>query len=143
MKKAILFCLLIGVPTFAHASLIQEFEVLNGELSRKFDSNNNYYSVDLNEGEDTMEYTYKLANEQDTIEESKEKDKVILTVSSDTEKEKYVFYINQKEAKKVMKEIKEEKEEQRIIPHLKYYVGGGCLLSILILFKIIVIGFKK
>ena len=59
------------------------------------------------------------------------------------EKEKYVFYINQKEAKKVMKEIKEEKEEQRIIPHLKYYVGGGCLLSILLLFKSLVIGFKK
>ena len=137
MKKTILFLFVFFYPFQVHAGHIEELKVTNGVLSREFEKNNNFYSVDLYEGEDTLEYTYKLENQEDTLEEEKEKNKVILTVNSGSDKEEYVIYINHKEETPVLKEVFEEQEEQRIIPHLKLYVIGGCFILILILFKIL------
>ena len=47
MKKIFFFLMLL--PTSVFASSIKSVEVLNGTLSREFESTNNIYSVTLND----------------------------------------------------------------------------------------------
>ena len=128
------------MPSIVNASLIKDLEVLNGTLSRNFQSTNNYYSVDLNEGSDTLLLNYTL--EEGSIANITYKDdKAILTVTKEDTNEDYVFYLNKKEEE--IPVFNEMLEETKIIPHLKLYIGVACILIIILLFKIIVLGFKK
>lgn len=140
MFKKLLIPLLLFIPSIVNASLIKDLEVLNGTLSRDFQSTNNYYSVDLNEGSDTLLLNYTL--EEGSIANIKyEEDKAILTISKDNITEDYVFYLNKKEEERPV--FNETVEEERVIPHLKEYISIGCIIIIILLFKILVLGFKK
>ena len=139
MYKRFLILILLFIPSIVNASLIKDLEVLNGTLSRDFQSTNNYYSVDLNEGSDTLLLNYTL--EEGSIANIKyEEDKAILTISKDNITEDYVFYLNKNEEE--IPVFNENIEETKIIPHLKEYISIGCII-IIILFKILVLGFKK
>ena len=64
--------------------------------------------------------------------------------NSDGTTEEYVFYLEKEEAEPVFQESFMPLEtEQKEIPYLSWYVGAGCFGVILILFKVIVLGFKK
>ena len=140
MYKRFLILILLFIPSIVNASLIKDLEVLNGTLSRDFQSTNNYYSVDLNEGSDTLLLNYTL--EEGSIANIKyEEDKAILTISKDNITEDYVFYLNKNEEE--IPVFNENIEETKIIPHLKEYISIGCIIIIIILFKILVLGFKK
>ena len=131
-------------PMIANASKLQDLEILNGTLSRKFEPTNNYYSVQLDKGETFLRFNYQLENDQDKITTEQNDDQVLIKVlSNDASEETYVIYINKEETIEVFKEntpkIEEEKSE---IPHLKYYVGLGVLSIIILLFKILILGKK-
>ena len=140
MYKRFLILILLFIPSIVNASLIKDLEVLNGTLSRDFQSTNNYYSVDLNEGSDTLLLNYTL--EEGSIASITYKDdKAILTVTKEDTNEDYVFYLNKKEEE--IPVFNENIEETKIIPHLKLYISIACIIIIILLFKIIVLGFKK
>ena len=60
-------------------------------------------------------------------------------------KETYTFYLEKEETTPVFNEniLNYSAKKQEEIPFLPWYVGAGCLLLILLFFKIIVLGFKK
>jgi len=133
------------------AGSIRDLEVLNGELSRKFETTNNVYSVKLESNEDKLLLEYELEDkdasvliEHDEYVEGEENITTVNITNSDGTKEMYMFYLEKDESSFVFHETAlGSKEEIKEIPYLKVYVGVGCFLSILILFKIIVLGFKK
>ena len=65
------------------------------------------------------------------------------TINAEGEKEDYVFYLEKDIATPVFATNYEEEEKERIIPHLKWYVISGVVFINLLLFKIIVLGFKR
>lgn len=153
MKKIFFFLLLLFLPVIVSASSIKELKVLNGILSREFESTNNKYSVILNENEDQLKLEYKL---KDTAAEVKiinneyneeSENKAILEITnSDGTKEEYVFYLEKENTKAVFNEsnlVNTANIKKQEIPYLIWYVATGCLCIILLLFKIIVLGFKK
>lgn len=151
MKK-IFFFFLLFVPMIVSASSIKNLEVLNGELSRKFEATNNVYSVKLNDEEDKLLLKYELEDESSSVliehDEYKEGEENITklnVLNSDGSKETYTFYLEKDKASFVFNEAKlnSTSSDIKVIPHLKLYVGLGCFIVILFLFKIIVLGFKK
>ncbi len=149
MKKFFFFFILFLFPILVSASSIKKLEVLNGTLSREFESSNNIYSITLKEGESKPIFSYELEEETSKVEEvqSVMEGNMItnLEVTNDLgEKEIYTFYINKMEEETpVFKEINSNNVKEKEIPNLKYYVGIACFLIILILFKVLVLGFKK
>ncbi len=149
MKKYFLFLLLL-FPWQVSAQSILDLEVLNGTLSRKFETNNNIYSVILDEGEEKLLLNYTLNDSssqaqifQEEYAEGKENVATLEVTNQDGSKEIYTFYLEKEEEAMVFSPQKEEFDEEKEIPHLKYYVGGVCLLLILFFYKVIVIGFPK
>ena len=147
MKKLFLFFLCL-LPISVSAESISKLEVLNGVLSREFESNNNIYSVLLNEGEEKLELKYELKAKDANVERTEEvmagSDMTTLIITnSDGTKETYTFYINKETATPVFQEQKYQKEQEKKIPHLEYYVGIPCGICILFLFKVFVLGFKR
>lgn len=143
--------MLFFLPLGVYASSIKELEVKNGVLSREFESTNNIYSVTLNEDATSLEIDYELVDEDalvevtnNTYQSGRENKAVYKITNSDGTTEEYVFYLEKEEATSVFNEsvIPLEPKEKEI-PHLSWYVGSGCFFIILILFKIIVLGFKK
>ena len=143
--------MLFFLPLGVYASSIKELEVKNGVLSREFESTNNIYSVTLNEDATSLEIDYELVDEDalvevtnNTYQSGRENKAVYKITNSDGTTEEYVFYLEKEEATPVFNEsvIPLESKEKEI-PHLSWYVGSGCFFIILILFKIIVLGFKK
>lgn len=133
------------------AGSIAKLEVLNGTLSREFDSNNNVYSVVLNEGESTLKLDYVLTDqeafvtvEENTSFEGEDCVTILNVTNSDGTKESYTFYLDTEETQAVFDEVSfmEEPIEEEIA-FLEVYVGIGCFLFILFLFKIIILGFPK
>ena len=150
MKKFFFFCLLF-FPVQVLAGSITNLEVLNGTLSREFDSNNNVYSVVLNDGESTLKLDYVLEDQEAlvTIEGNDyqvgEDNVAVLNVTnSDGTKESYTFYLEKEETQAVFEEVSlmDEPAEKKIA-FLEVYVGIGCFIVILILFKVIILGFSK
>lgn len=150
MKKFFFFCFLF-FPVQVLAGSITNLEVLNGTLSREFDSNNNVYSVVLNEGENTLKLDYLLEDQEAlvTIEGNDyqvgEDNVAVLNVTnSDGTKESYTFYLEKEEIQAVFEEVNlmDEPAEKKIA-FLEVYVGIGCFIVILILFKVIILGFSK
>ena len=130
------------------AESILSLEVLNGSLSRKFESNNNVYSVTLNEGEEKLELKYNLKDKEASVENTETvmagSDVTTLKVTnSDGSTETYMFYVNKEMATPVFKEYKSSKQKEEKIPYLEYYVGIPCTIFILFLFKVFVLGFKR
>ena len=150
MKKFFFFCFLF-FPVQVLAGSITNLEVLNGTLSREFDSNNNVYSVVLNEGENTLKLDYLLEDQEAlvTIEGNDyqvgEDNVAVLNVTnSDGTKESYTFYLEKEEIQAVFEEVNlmDEPAEKKIA-FLEVYVSIGCFIVILILFKVIILGFSK
>ena len=138
-------------PVQVLAGSITNLEVLNGTLSREFDSNNNVYSVVLNEGENTLKLDYLLEDQEAlvTIEGNDyqvgEDNVAVLNVTnSDGTKESYTFYLEKEEIQAVFEEVNlmDEPAEKKIA-FLEVYVSIGCFIVILILFKVIILGFSK
>lgn len=150
MKKFFFFCLLF-FPVQVLAGSITNLEVLNGTLSREFDSNNNVYSVVLNDGESTLKLNYVLEDQEAlvTIEGNDyqvgEDNVAVLTVTnSDGTKESYTFYLEKEETQAVFEEVSlMDEPAEKEIAFLEVYVGIGCFIVILILFKVIILGFSK
>lgn len=149
MKK-IFFFLILFFPIFVSAGSIEDLEIENGVLSREFESNNNTYSVLLNENEDTLKLHYELKDknasvkiEGDTYKEGTENKATVNILNTDGTKEIYTFYLEKESITPVFQELTIPKETKKVILYLPYYVGGGCFLIIIFLFKIIVLGFKK
>ena len=142
MKKRFLFFLCF-LPISVSAESILNLEVLNGNLSREFEPNNNVYSVTLNKEEDALELKYELKDKEANVESNTENDITTLSITnSDGTKETYTFYVNKEIATPVFKEYQKKEKEQKI-PYLEYYVGVPCVIFILFLFKVLVLGFKK
>ncbi len=146
MKKIFFFLMLL--PTSVFASSIKSVEVLNGTLSREFESTNNIYSVTLNDDatslmmncETESGITINIYNNEYI---AGEENKVIYeTVNEEGKKEEYVFYLEKDITTPVFATSYEE-EKEKIIPHLKWYVISGVVFINLLLFKIIVLGFKR
>jgi len=86
MKKIFFFCLFLLLPLFVHAGSIKELEVENGVLSRKFEPNNNIYSILLNEGEEEVKLNYKLEDENAKVKINNKEDFLILVTESENVK---------------------------------------------------------
>lgn len=150
MKKFFFFCFLF-FPVQVLAGSITNLEVLNGTLSREFDSNNNVYSVVLNDGESTLKLDYVLEDQEAlvTIEGNDyqvgEDNVAVLNVTnSDGTKESYTFYLEKEEIQAVFEEVSlMDEPAEKEIAFLEVYVGIGCFIVILILFKVIILGFSK
>ena len=147
MKKIFFFLMLL--PTSVFASSIKSVEVLNGTLSREFESTNNIYSVTLNDDatslmmncETESGITINIYNNEYIVGEE---NKVIYeAVNEEGKKEEYVFYLEKDITTPVFATNYEEVEKEKIIPHLKWYVISGIVFINLLLFKIIVLGFKR
>ena len=153
MKKIFFFlCFFFIGVLYVSADSIQNLEVLNGTLSRKFESANNVYSVVLNENETSLKLNYELKDKDAKVSflnneyvQNGENVATLLVTNSNGLEESYTFYLEKEETTPVFNEslLTNNISEVKEIPYLKYYVGLGCLLIILILFKILVIGFKK
>ena len=142
MKK-IFFFLGLLLAFNVKAETIKHFEVLNGKLSLPFDSKVNNYTVYLVDGETTIKANYNLIDESNTVVVSEDNEKAIYTVyNNDIELEKYTFYKNLDEEVPVFNEVVSTPKQEKI-KNLEIYVFGTCALIIIILFKIIVLGFKK
>ena len=142
MKK-IFFFLGLLLAFNVEAETIKHFEVLNGKLSLPFDSKVNNYTVYLVDGETTIKANYNLIDESNTVVVSEDNEKAIYTVyNNDIELEKYTFYKNLDEEVPVFNEVVSTPKQEKI-KNLEIYVFGTCALIIIILFKIIVLGFKK
>ena len=137
------------LPTSVFASSIKSVEVLNGTLSREFESTNNIYSVTLNDDSTSLMMncetesgiTINIYNNEYIVGEE---NKVIYeAVDEEGKKEEYVFYLEKDIATPVFATSYEEEEKEKIIPHLKWYVISGVVFINLLLFKIIVLGFKR
>ena len=110
MKK-IFFFLLLFFPIFVTAGSIEDLEIENGVLSREFESNNNTYSVLLNENEDTLKLHYKLKDknaivniEGEKYEEEKENKAILNILNPDGSKEIYTFYLEKESSIPVFQE---------------------------------------
>ena len=147
MKKIFFFLMLL--PTSVFASSIKSVEVLNGTLSREFEPTNNIYSVTLNDNATSLMMNCETEsgitiNVYNNEYVSGEENKVIYeTVNEEGKKEEYVFYLEKDIATPVFATSYEEDEKEKIIPHLKWYVISGVVFINLLLFKIIVLGFKR
>ena len=137
------------LSTSVFASSIKSVEVLNGTLSREFESTNNIYSVTLNDDatslmmncETESGITINIYNNEYIVGEE---NKVIYeAVNEEGKKEEYVFYLEKDITTPVFATNYEEDEKEKIIPHLKWYVISGIVFINLLLFKIIVLGFKR
>ena len=137
--------LILCFPFKVSAESITKLEVLNGQLSRKFETNNNIYSITLKEGETIPNFSYTLKNEEDKVEIQNEEEKTMIEVTTENGlKETYTFYLNEEESTPVFHEYKKSlKKENKENPYLGYYIGAIVIIIILILFKFIVLGFKK
>ena len=143
MKK-LFFFLLLFLSFNVNAETIKHFEVLNGKLSIPFDSKVNDYTVYLVDGETKIKANYNLIDEKNTVEIKEDNEKAIYTVFNNNEElEKYTFYKNIKEDLPVFNENISPKTEEKEIKNLALYVFGTCAIIIVILFKVIVLGFKK
>lgn len=151
MKKLFFFFLIICFPFTVSAGSMKSFELKNGKLSRNFESDNNIYSILLEEGEEKVKFDYTLEENAkvvvrgDTYQAGEEN---VMEMEVETEngiKEKYTFYLEKEETTPVFQEYlpSSKSTTQKEIPHLKLYVITGCVGMILILFKCIVLGFKK
>ncbi len=145
MKKFFFFLILLLFPIVVSAGSIQNLEVKNGTLSRKFESNNNIYSVILYDGEQNPIFDYDLSNENCSVEIEDTDNITQIHVTLDNNlKETYTFYVEKEEDVPVFKEFSNDpKTIQAKLPHLEIYVGMVCLFVIVVLFKCIVLGFKK
>ena len=153
MKKIFFFlCFFFFLFTEASAESIKNLEVINGTLSREFESTNNVYSVILNEDATSLEVNYELIDpeakvtiENKEYQENGENKAEIKIENTDGTKESYVFYLEKEETTPVFSEVNlnQNIDTQKEIPGLIVYVSLGCFLLIACSFKILVLGFKK
>ncbi len=142
MKKIFFFFGLLIIGINVQAETLKNFEVLNGKLSIPFDSKLNNYTVYLVNSDENILANYTLIDEDNEVEVIEDKDKAIYQVKKDNNVlEEYTFYKIREESSLVFNEIPTVKQER--IANLHIYVTGVCALIIIILFKIIVLGFKK
>lgn len=153
MKKIFffLFSFFSFIP-FVFADSIKNLEVVNGILSREFESTNNVYSVILDDSEDSLKVTYELNDPEakvvfhnnEYIDDGENKMEMEVE-NTDGTKEIYTFYLEKEETTPVFNEtvLTNNMSSQKEIPFLSWYVGIGCFIVIALLFKIIVLGFKK
>ena len=153
MKKIFffLFSFFSFIP-FVFADSIKNLEVMNGTLSREFESTNNVYSVILDDSEDSLKVTYELNDPEakvvfhnnEYIDDGENKMEMEVE-NTDGTKEIYTFYLEKEETTPVFNEtvLTNNMSSQKEIPFLSWYVGIGCFIVIALLFKIIVLGFKK
>lgn len=153
MKKIFffLFSFFSFIP-FVLADSIKNLEVVNGTLSREFESTNNVYSVILDDSEDSLKVTYELNDPEAKVVfhnneyvDGSENKMEMEVENTDGTKEIYTFYLEKEETTPVFNEaiLTNNISEQKEIPFLSWYVGIGCFIVIALLFKIIVLGFKK
>jgi len=88
---------------------------------------------------------YDLSNENCSVEIEDTDNITQIHVTLDNNlKETYTFYVEKEEDVPVFKEFSNDpKTIQAKLPHLEIYVGMVCLFVIVVLFKCIVLGFKK
>ena len=92
---------MIPFNTSASSAYIKSFEVSNGNLSIPFNEKNNIYTIYLNEGTTSLEYTYELEDEKASVEitgeeyqEGIENIMTIKVVDEETkESQSYIFYM--------------------------------------------------
>ncbi len=128
------------------ADTMKNFEVLNGKLSIPFDPLVNYYTVYLVEGEDTIKANYSLFDSSLDVVLKEDLEKAVYEVyDGSVKKEEYTFYKNLVDDAVVFNEVSDVSDVSDVkeIKNLPIYVISGCLVIIIILFKVIVLGFKK
>ncbi len=144
MKKIFFFIWLFFIMGTVNAETMKHFEVLNGKLSIPFDSKINTYTVYLIDGESQINANYILMDDALTATIDEDREKAVYKIfNGEKEVEEYVFYKITTEETPVFNEKIIESEPPKEIPNLPYYIIGTCLIIIIILFKIIVIGFKR
>jgi len=115
MKKFFFFLILLLFPIVVSAGSIQNLEVKNGTLSRKFESNNNIYSVILYDGEQNPIFDYDLSNENCSVEIEDTDNITQIHVTLDNNlKETYTFYVEKEEDVPVFKEFSNDPENVKV-----------------------------
>lgn len=129
--------------------MLQDLEILNGELSMKFDPLNTKYTVTVDSNEETLEFNYKLKEncEISVIGNAlnEYKNEVVLTIYNDTESMSYYLTVYKEEIITANSNInlKEEivlSENQDMPNYIAPLIASVCFLVILLFFTLL---FKK
>ena len=151
MKKILFFLLLCFIPNLVYAKdiLINELEVLNGELSPYFDKYNTEYTIILENSEFNVDFNYKV--EEGIIvsvnnNHDLENDSVVtLTISENEEKLDYNFHILKSinESTIAFSDSVKMEENNFMFKYKLYIIPSICILLIFICYKILFRKHKK
>lgn len=129
--------------------MLQELEILNGELSMNFDPLNTKYTIMVNNEQNTLEMKYKLKEDTNiTITGNilnEAKNEIVLTVYNDTESMSYYLTVYKEETTTANSNIDLKEEivliEKESLPnYVAPLIASICFLIILLLFTLL---FKK
>lgn len=129
--------------------MLQDLEILNGELSMKFDPLNTKYTVTVDSNEETLELNYKLKENSEISvignALNEYKNEVVLTVYNDTESMSYYLTVYKEETITANSNINLKEEivlsENKDMPnYIAPLIASVCFLVILLFFTLL---FKK
>lgn len=155
MRKVIfaLFCFFSWEMVFASSTYLVSMEPMNGSLLTPFRSQNNVYTIRLNEDASKLEFQYEIEDKEASVlifggeyVEGQE-NKLVIQIQDETSKDiqEYVFYLEKENSQNVISNqelaTSLELKKKKPIPHLKFIVISICLMFILVLFKFLVINY--
>lgn len=130
--------------------MLEELEILNGEISLEFDPLNSKYTVFLNENNDELDLQYKIKEGANIIIDGnynlQDGSEVIITVFNDTDSVEYLFNVYISKTEEVVQDISDLISlETNVKKEVSQYVGPGiaCVCFILILFLFVFLFHKK
>ena len=123
--------------------MLKDLEILNGQISPKFDSYNDIYTIEVDEDIYALVMNYELedgakievfGNENFQIGENV----VYLEIYNEEEKETFTLYVNKKEEEKASINdpnlIAKVEVSMPIPSYIAPLIGGSCFLIILLTF---------
>ena len=125
--------------------MLKDLEILNGEMSLKFDPLNTIYTITLNDDANNLEFNYDIgANDTlnvygNNLEEGL--NEVVLTVYNKKEQTSYYLYVLKKEPS-LVNNIEDTKVNLEITPktintYAAPLIGVSCFLFILLFFTLL------
>lgn len=129
--------------------MLEDLEIVNGELSLEFDPLNTKYTVMVDSDVDYLEINYKIDDDSNISimgnELAKEENEVVITVYNDTESMSYYFTVYKDLAApaSVGLDLKEEiiiSENKDVPNYVAPLIASACFLFILLFFTLL---FKK
>lgn len=128
--------------------MIEEINILNGKLDLEFDKYNNIYTVEVEESESKLEFTYKITDGYSiSINNNQLNDDinyVYVNVYNEYDFNSYTFIVNKKisQTTSLIEDYKSKILIEEEVPS-KIEVGGIIFSCILFLFITFILIFKK